>query len=140
MMLCFAEAVNAAELTTDKKVYKLGETIELTIANDGEEPVTYAVVPSEVTNDPASWHGLRIENIKTGEVVVIYPRLLTYYKPFMPGESRTLLWDQTYSVYEDIPGQGMVPSPKNGQPVPSGKYTATVIPDLKVTFRIIKHE
>lgn len=135
----FAEALQAAELTTDSKVYKLGETVELTITNTGDEPITYPVVYQEITVDPTDWHGLKITNVKTGEVVVTYPKMLCYYKPFEPGESRTLLWNQTYSVYEDIPWQGTVGSPLNGQQVPPGKYIAKVLPDLEVTFRIIKH-
>jgi hypothetical protein len=138
-LLGTVQALQGPELTTNKGIYNLRQPVKLTITNTGSDPVTYAVAYEKYTKNPTDWHGLTITNAVTGEIVVSWPRLLMYYKPFEPGEHRTLQWNQTYSVWEDGPSAGLTPSPLNGDQVPGGTYVARVLPDLEVSFIVLAH-
>ena len=101
-------------MTTDKTVYSPGETVNFTMTNTGEEPLTF----------PNSALGLMIRNLVTNESYPIFSaQVITTLNP---NESSSVIWDAVAS---------------NGNPVPLGDYIASVgsgSSTTNVIFSIVK--
>ena len=101
-------------MTTDKTIYSLGETVNFTMTNAGEEPLTF----------PNSALGLLIRNLATNESYPIYSaQVITTLNP---NESSSVIWD---------------PVASNGNPVPPGDYIASLRSGSSTTnviFSIVK--
>jgi hypothetical protein len=86
-------------MTTDQTIYSPGETVNFTMTNTGEEPLTF----------PNSALGLMIRNLATNESYPIYSaQVITTLNP---NESSSVIWDIVAS---------------NGNPVLPGDYIASV--------------
>ena len=86
-------------MTTDQTIYSPGETVNFTMTNTGEEPLTF----------PNSALGLMIRNLATNESYPIYSaQVITTLNP---NESSSVIWD---------------PVASNGNPVPPGDYIASL--------------
>jgi hypothetical protein len=101
-------------MTTDKTIYSPGETVNFTMTNTGEEPLTF----------PNSALGLMIRNLATNESYPIYSaQVITTLNP---NESSSVIWD---------------PVASNGNPVPPGDYIASLRSGSSTTnviFSIVK--
>jgi hypothetical protein len=101
-------------MTTDQTIYSPGETVNFTMTNTGEEPLTF----------PNSALGLMIRNLATNESYPIYSaQIITTLNP---NESSSIIWDTVAS---------------NGNLVPPGDYIASVISGSSTTnviFSIVK--
>ena len=101
-------------MTTDKTIYSPGETVNFTMTNTGEEPLTF----------PNSALGLMIRNLATNESYPIYSaQVITTLNP---NESSSVIWD---------------PVASNRNPVPPGDYVASLSPgpsSTNVIFSIVK--
>jgi hypothetical protein len=101
-------------MTTDKTIYSPGETVNFTMTNTGEEPLTF----------PNSALGLMIRNLATNESYPIYSaQVITTLNP---NESSSVIWDTVAS---------------NGNLVPPGDYIASVMSGSSTTnviFSIVK--
>ena len=101
-------------MTTDQTIYSSGETVNFTMTNTGEEPLTF----------PNSALGLMIRNLATNESYPIYSaQVITTLNP---NESSSVIWD---------------PVASNGNPVPPGDYVASLSPgpsSTNVIFSIVK--
>ena len=101
-------------MTTDKTVYPPGETVNFTITNTGEEPLTF----------PNSALGLTIRKLAANESYPIYSaQVITTLNP---NQSSSVIWD---------------PVASNGNPVPPGDYIASLRSGSATTdviFSIIK--
>ena len=90
---------NPLIMTTDQNIYSPGETVNITMTNTGEEPLTF----------PNSALGIMIRNLATNESYPIYSaQVITTLNP---NESSSVIWD---------------PVASNGNPVPLGDYIASV--------------
>ena len=105
---------NPLIMTTDQNIYSPGETVNITMTNTGEEPLTF----------PNSALGLMIRNLATNESYPIYSaQVITTLNP---NESSSVIWD---------------PVASNGNPVPPGDYVASLSPgpsSTNVIFSIVK--
>jgi hypothetical protein len=105
---------NPLIMTTDQNIYSPGETVNITMTNTGEEPLTF----------PNSALGLMIRNLATNESYPIYSaQVITTLNP---NESSSVIWDTVAS---------------NGNPVPLGDYIASVRSGSSTTnviFSIVK--
>ena len=105
---------NPLIMTTDQNIYSPGETVNITMTNTGEEPLTF----------PNSALGLMIRNLATNESYPIYSaQVITTLNP---NESSSVIWDTVAS---------------NGNPVPPGDYIASVRSGSSTTnviFSIVK--
>jgi cytoskeletal protein RodZ len=105
---------NPLIMTTDQNIYSPGETVNITMTNTGEEPLTF----------PNSALGLMIRNLATNESYPIYSaQVITTLNP---NESSSVTWDTVAS---------------NGNPVPLGDYIASVgsgSSTTNVIFSIVK--
>ena len=105
---------NPLIMTTDQNIYSPGETVNFTMTNTGEEPLTF----------PNSALGLMIRNLATNESYPIYSaQVITTLNP---NESSSVIWD---------------PVASNGNPVPLGDYIASVRSGSSTTnviFSIVK--
>ena len=101
-------------MTTDQNIYSPGETVNFTMTNTGEEPLTF----------PNSALGLMIRNLATNESYPIYSaQVITTLNP---NESSSVIWDTVAS---------------NGNLVPLGDYIASVMSGSSTTnviFSIVK--
>lgn len=101
-------------MTTDKTVYSPRETVNFTMTNTGDEPLTF----------PNSALGLMIRNLATNESYPIYSaQVITTLNP---NESSSVIWD---------------PVASNGNPVPPGDYIASLRSGSSTTnviFSIVK--
>ena len=101
-------------MTTDQTIYSPGETVNFTMTNTGEEPLTF----------PNSALGLMIRNLATNESYPIYSaQVITTLNP---NESSSVIWDTVAS---------------NGNLVPLGDYIASVMSGSSTTnviFSIVK--
>jgi len=101
-------------MTTDMTIYSPGETVNFTMTNTGEEPLTF----------PNSALGLMIRNLATNESYPIYSaQVITTLNP---NESSSIIWDTVAS---------------NGNLVPPGDYIASVMSGSSTTnviFSIVK--
>jgi hypothetical protein len=101
-------------MTTDQTIYSPGETVNFTMTNTGEEPLTF----------PNSALGLMIRNLATNESYPIYSaQVITTLNP---NESSSVIWDTVAS---------------NGNPVLPGDYIASVRSGSSTTnviFSIVK--
>jgi hypothetical protein len=101
-------------MTTDQTIYSPGETVNFTMTNTGEEPLTF----------PNSALGLMIRNLATNESYPIYSaQVITTLNP---NESSSVIWDTVAS---------------NGNLVPPGDYIASVMSGSSTTnviFSIVK--
>jgi hypothetical protein len=101
-------------MTTDKTIYSPRETVNFTMTNTGEEPLTF----------PNSALGLMIRNLATNESYPIYSaQVITTLNP---NESSSVIWDTVAS---------------NGNPVPPGDYIASLRSGSSTTnviFSIVK--
>src|SRR4029078_8809258 len=104
----------AVIMTTDRTIYSPGETVNFTMTNTGEDPLTF----------PNSALGLMIRNLATNESYPIYSaQVITTLNP---NESSSVIWDQESS---------------NGSPVPLGDYIGSIrsgSASTDVTFSIIR--
>ena len=105
---------NPLIMTTDQNIYSPGETVNITMTNTGEEPLTF----------PNSALGIMIRNLATNESYSIYSaQVITTLNP---NESSSVIWDTVAS---------------NGNPVPPGDYIASVRSGSSTTnviFSIVK--
>jgi cytoskeletal protein RodZ len=105
---------NPLIMTTDQNIYSPGETVNITMTNTGEEPLTF----------PNSALGLMIRNLATNESYPIYSaQVITTLNP---NESSSVIWDTVAS---------------NGNMVPLGDYIASVMSGSSTTnviFSIVK--
>ena len=105
---------NPLIMTTDQNIYSPGETVNITMTNTGEEPLTF----------PNSALGLMIRNLATNESYPIYSaQVITRLNP---NESSSVIWDTIAS---------------NGNLVPPGDYIASVMSGSSTTnviFSIVK--
>jgi hypothetical protein len=105
---------NPLIMTTDQNIYSPGETVNITMTNTGEEPLTF----------PNSALGIMIRNLATNESYSIYSaQVITTLNP---NESSSVIWD---------------PVASNGNPVPLGDYIASVgsgSSTTNVIFSIVK--
>ena len=105
---------NPLIMTTDQNIYSPGETVNITMTNTGEEPLTF----------PNSALGLMIRNLATNESYPIYSaQVITTLNP---NESSSVIWD---------------PVASNGNPVPPGDYIASLRSGSSTTnviFSIVK--
>jgi cytoskeletal protein RodZ len=105
---------NPLIMTTDQNIYSPGETVNITMTNTGEEPLTF----------PNSALGLMIRNLATNESYPIYSaQVITTLNP---NESSSVIWD---------------PGASNGNPVPPGDYIASLSSEsspTNVIFSIVK--
>jgi hypothetical protein len=105
---------NPLIMTTDQNIYSPGETVNITMTNTGEEPLTL----------PNSALGLMIRNLATNESYPIYSaQVITTLNP---NESSSVIWDTVAS---------------NGNPVPPGDYIASLRSGSSTTnviFSIVK--
>jgi hypothetical protein len=105
---------NPLIMTTDQNIYSPGETVNITMTNTGEEPLTF----------PNSALGLMIRNLATNESYPIYSaQVITTLNP---NESSSVIWDTVAS---------------NGNPVLPGDYIASVRSGSSTTnviFSIVK--
>lgn len=101
-------------MTTDKTIYSPGETVNFTMTNTGEEPLTF----------PNSALGLLIRNLATNESYPIYSaQVITTLNP---NESSSVIWD---------------PVAANGNSSPPGDYIASLRSGSSTTnviFTIVK--
>ena len=105
---------NPLIMTTDQNIYSPGETVNITMTNTGEEPLTF----------PNSALGIMIRNLATNESYPIYSaQVITTLNP---NESSSVIWD---------------PIASDGNPVPLGDYIASVgsgSSTTNVIFSIVK--
>jgi uncharacterized membrane protein len=101
-------------MTTDKTVYSPGETVNITISNTGEAPLTF----------PNAALGLTIRNVATNQTYPIFSaQVITVLNP---NDSRSVTWG---------------PISSNGSKVPPGDYVASLSSGAStedVTFLISK--
>ena len=99
-------------IKTDKKIYPLGQTVKITVTNDGTKTATFSNAAL----------GLKIKNLETGKIFSFGAAdVITY---LTPGESKTFDWNQ-----QDVGG-------KQSQ---SGTYSVSVgsgASTAKTTFKI----
>jgi len=83
-MIHYAYAQNKSTLllSTNKKTYKLGETIGITLKNNGKSTLEFS----------DSILGLKIQNIKTHQKAGLFGSQVM--SELRPGESKTVRWDQ----------------------------------------------
>jgi archaellum component FlaG (FlaF/FlaG flagellin family) len=99
---------NGLEISTNKNTFEPGETINITVKNNGAQPLTF----------PDAALGLMIINVETKESFsFIAAQVLTLLRP---GESKSIEWDQ----------RGL-----DGIQVKQGEYRVSVktIPDQKLS-------
>jgi hypothetical protein len=99
---------NGLELRTNKDTFEPGETIIITVKNNGRQPLTF----------PDAALGLMIANVETNETFsFIAAQVLTLLQP---GQSKSIKWDQ----------RGL-----DGIQVKEGEYGVSVktIPDQKLS-------
>ncbi|HYO07127.1 MAG TPA: hypothetical protein VER14_09095 [Phototrophicaceae bacterium] len=103
---------SSVQISTNKKTYDIGETVKITVKNNGDKTLSFA----------DSTLGLKIKNIGNGETyTLIGAQAVT---ELTPGQSRSVAWQQENS---------------EGKPVPSGRYVASLSVDslsAKTEFRI----
>jgi PKD repeat protein len=97
------------EVSTDKYYYSVGERVEVTITNVGEDEVTFNAIPPDLyIVDTALRIVVDTRNCIHADAIIKIP----------PGESYPHFWDQEYIIC-DPNGNPMPPS---GIPVDKGKY------------------
>jgi hypothetical protein len=108
------EEREAIDISTDKQTYRSGETVNITIKNNGRDPLTF----------PNSILGLKIENSQTHEKFPLFAaQVITVLDS---GGARSLKWDQADS---------------SGQQVKAGNFTASTSTGhltANTTFSIVK--
>jgi uncharacterized cupredoxin-like copper-binding protein len=77
-----AQNKSALQLSTNKKTYKPGKTVAITLKNNGKNTLEFS----------DSTLGLIIQNIKTHQKAVLVGSQVMY--ELKPGESKTIPWDQ----------------------------------------------
>ena len=101
----------ALQISTDKKIYNLGEMVTITVKNNGNET---ALLPNGAL-------GIGIKNLDTGKSYrIIATQALVHLEP---GESKSIGWNQN-----DAEGEQAIP----------GNYRASVNPDSFADFKIQK--
>jgi hypothetical protein len=84
------ETSSSLEITTDKKTYKPGEIITITVRNNGKQPLAF----------PDAALGLKIENLDTGERFgLMSAQVLTTVEP---GQSQKIEWDQKGNIGNQV--------------------------------------
>lgn len=84
------ETSSGLEITTDKKTYKPGEIITITVRNNGKQPLAF----------PDAALGLKIENLDTGERFgLMAAQVLTTVEP---GQSQKIEWDQKRNIGNQV--------------------------------------
>ena len=84
------ETSSGLEITTDKKTYKPGEIITITVRNNGKQPLAF----------PDAALGLKIENLDTGERFgLMAVQVLTTVEP---GQSQKIEWDQKGNIGNQV--------------------------------------
>src|SRR5215212_8243898 len=84
------ETSSGLEITTDKKTYKPGEIITITVRNNGKQPLSF----------PDATLGLKIENLDTGERFgLMAAQVLTTVEP---GQSQKIEWDQKGNIGNQV--------------------------------------
>jgi hypothetical protein len=105
-------AGSSVQISSNKKTYDIGETVKITVKNNGNKALSFA----------DSTLGLKIKNLGNGETyTLIGAQVLTELNP---GQSRNVAWQQENS---------------EGKQVPSGRYVASLSVDSlseKTEFRI----
>ncbi len=79
-------------VSTDKQTYKTGELVNITIRNEGTQPIHFSGADADI----------KIINLKTHKSFIPSPLLLTSLIP--SGSSKTIVWNQ-----QDYSGQQVVP-------------------------------
>lgn len=119
-----ASAEKGLTLTTDKSAYNVGESIIITVTNNGDEFVT--IPNGYVVMDEAG-------------VEIYHPNVLCYMPPLAPGETYVYTWDQIcdngklasagdYTIYTswDSVEVKLFDSSLNGSAGNSGKNNASL--------------
>ncbi len=105
-------ADSSVQISTNKKTYGIGETVKITVKNNGNNTLSFA----------DSTLGLKMKNLGNGETyALIGAQVVTELNP---GQSRNVAWQQENS---------------EGKQVPSGRYVASLSVDSiseKTEFRI----
>jgi len=108
------DSIQSINITSDKKSYKPGEAVNITIENTGAVPLTF----------PNSILGLTIQNAATDEKYPLFSaQVITILDS---GQEKSLKWDQRDSF---------------GQQVKDGNYTASTSSGLinaNTTFSVVK--
>lgn len=108
------DSIQSINITSDKKSYKPGEVVNITIKNTGAVPLTF----------PNSILGLTIQNAATDERYPLFSaQVITILDS---GQEKSLKWDQRGSF---------------GQQVKDGNYTASTSSGLinaNTTFSVVK--
>lgn len=97
------------EVSTDKYRYSLGEWVNITIANVGEEEITFHLIPPDLyIVDTALRIVVDTRDCIHADAIIEIP----------PGESYLYFWDQKYMICDP----DAIPMPPSGDPVDEGKY------------------
>jgi N-acetylneuraminic acid mutarotase len=97
------------EVSTDKYYYSVGERVEITITNVGEEEVSFVAIPPDLyIVDTALRIVVDTRHCPHADAIIKIP----------PGESYPHFWEQKYRICD--PDGGDIPP--SGDPVDEGKY------------------
>jgi len=110
------------QITTDKKTYQPGQTVAMTIKNNGNHPLVFS----------DSLLGLIIQNTKTGQKAgLLGSQVMSELKP---NESKTIQWDQ-----KDIDGKQVQPGAYNARTsTPASNYSSSAQPVAAGTTFVIQ--
>jgi uncharacterized cupredoxin-like copper-binding protein len=101
------------QITSSKQAYKPGETVVITIKNNGEYPLEF----------PDSLLGLKIQNTKTQQKAgLIGSQVMSELKP---NQSKTIQWDQ-----KDIDGKQVQPGTYNAQTLLRASGNSSSVPPI----------
>lgn len=109
------------QIRSSKQTYKPGETVVITIKNDGKHPLEF----------PDSILGLTIQDIKTQQKAGLLG--LQVISQLKPNESRTFQWDQ-----KDIEGKQVQPGTYNARTSYPANSNSSRVPSVaaSTTFAI----
>jgi hypothetical protein len=97
------------EVSTDKYRYSVGEWVNITITNVGEEEITFHMIPPD------------LYIVDTALRIVVDTKYCIHADAIIkipPGESYLHFWDQKYMICDP----DAIPIPPSGTPVDEGKY------------------
>jgi uncharacterized cupredoxin-like copper-binding protein len=109
------------QITTNKQAYKLGETVVITIKNNGKYPLEF----------PDSLLGLKMQNTKTGQKAGLLASQVM--SQLSPNQSKTIQWDQ-----RDIDGKQVQPGTYNARTSLAASNSSSVPPVAASTSFAIK--
>jgi hypothetical protein len=101
------------QITANKQAYKLGETVVITIKNNGKYPLEF----------PDTLLGLKMQNTKTGQKAGLLASQVM--SQLSPNQSKTIQWDQ-----KDIDGKQVQPGTYNARTSLGASSNSSSVPPV----------